>query len=218
MTFKYWISTITALSVALAMAGSTTAPSAEEAAAAPQSAWDKCLDTLENMPDYWTGWRRDFHNGYADSFEFYNSDGEYESPAVLVTDFTIDDTAYETVTSCFEGGKLSYVNTVMRSANTSGEAGTQAERHGEIYLDATGKVTKTLGWLENGGLDDKMKPITFPLNDKGYQLTRDCRPVALYKTTDDVQKALDATLGDIDGKRPDFTAEDYDWCTAAVAP
>lgn len=200
------------------MAASIAPLRAEEAADIAPSAWDKCAETLENMPDYWTGWRRDYQNGYADSFEFYNSGSEYDSPSVLITDFTIDDTAYETITSCFDSGKLSYVKTVMRSANTAGEIGTQAERHGEIYLDAAGKVTKTLGWIENGGLDDKMKPMVFPMNDPAYQVTRDCGPVSLYKTTADVQKALDATLGDIDGKRPDFTPEEYDWCAAAVAP
>ena len=217
MKLKYWRSIVTTLVALIAMPAGT-APLLAQETAAPASGWDKCVETLENMPDYWAGWRRDFHNGYADSFQFYNAGAEYESPAVLVTTATIDDTAYETVTSCFEGGKLSFVSTVMRSQNTAGEAGTQAERYGEIYLDASGAITKTLGWLSDGGLDANNQPPHFALDNPAYQLTRDCTPVALYKSVDDVQKALDAELGDIEGKRPAFKAEQYDWCAKAVTP
>jgi hypothetical protein len=202
------------LALVLLAAGSPV--QAQEQNEIPAGAPDICKEVLENTANDFTGWRRNFYNGYADSFEFH---GYPDETSALVRSFSIDDTAYEVDTSCFdETGKLSFVGTYMHSANMVGDTTQVLERYGEIEVDAKGKPTKAHGWIVTVPLDETIKPEKFPLTDAPHQLTRDCLSVELYASTAEVQTAMDAVLGDIDGKRPAFKATEYDWCAKATTP
>lgn len=168
---------------------------------------------MTQEPDAWIGWRRDFFNGYGDNFYFWKNIGPGpEAPSVLrLTDF-IDATVVLTTTYCYRADdSLAFILTVMDSANFS-DGNKRVSREGRIYVGRDGTVLKILGQI----LDDKQQP--HPLDNSDWQPMRGCSDVAFYKTAAEVQKAYESVLGDIEGKRPDFTPEGLNWCAKASGP
>ena len=175
-----------------------------------RGAWSACQDVVTKQQDAWIGWRRDFLNGYADHFNFWNNDGsDPRLPSVLRTTLVIDAIAVLTTTYCFRtDDTLAFIFTVMNSPNAAEGAhqGKSVSREGRIYIGKDGSVLKVLGQI----LDEEKKP--HPLDSPDWQLMRSCSPAPLYLKVSDVEAMYTAELGDIEGNRPAFTAEQLDWC------
>jgi hypothetical protein len=100
--------------------------------------WTACEAQVAAHSDgSWIGWHRDFGNGYADNFEFY--DGRFDDMAsVLKVALYIDGIAGEFTTWCYRGdGSLAMIEVTMGSPDmmAGGDMGPQIKREGRLYFD-----------------------------------------------------------------------------------
>jgi hypothetical protein len=127
----------------------------------------------------------------------------------------IDAIAFVTDTSCFRPDEsLAFIFSVMDAPNyalNENDPGHKyIRREGRIYFDASGKVVRVLGWFADSNgtkLED--------LNDKRFELARDCTPVSLHLKVDQVEAHYFSVLGDIEGMKPKYAEEQFDWCSVA---
>jgi hypothetical protein len=172
--------------------------------------WATCEAMIREAPDQWIGWRRDFFNGYGDAFRFWENRLTDNLPSVLVVERTIDATAFVTDISCYRRNEsLAFIFSVMQSHNTQ-DPDTYIQREGRIYFDQSGKVIRVFGWIA----DAEGKKLG-GLTDSRFQLTRDCTSVAVHPKIDDAITHYFSVLGDIDGTKPTFTEQQFDWCSVA---
>ena len=175
-----------------------------------------CAAMVKTYGELWTGWQRDFGNGYGDSLHFYDGRG-MDMPSVAVGSRMIDGIVSEETTWCYRlDGTLSTIAVSMfgpaLDANAE-EIGMGMERRGFLYFDAKGKSLQVLGYnadSDGAHLSD--------LTDPAYALPRPCNPVDVKLTADVLATEVDSVLGDIEGTHPAYTANEVDWCAVAVAP
>ena len=175
-----------------------------------------CAALVAAYGDSWTGWQRDFGNGYGDTLRFYDGRPS-EEPSVAVGSLAIDSVVWDETTWCYRtDGTLSTIEIATSGpAYSNGEevTGMGMERRGYLYFDAKGKLIQALGYnadSEGAHLSD--------LSDEAYSLARPCAPVDVKLTADAVGTQVESVLGDIEGKHPDYAANELDWCAVAVAP
>ena len=196
----------------LAILGMLVLPVMGQDLAETEAAKAECDALVEAAPDNWIGWRRDFGNGYTDSFEFH--DGRFDNrPSVLKTGGVIDAIALEETSWCYRGdGSLALIAVTMSSPDYAqgGDMGPLISREGRIYVGADGHVLRIAGWLTDG---DGVK--LGPLQMDTHQLARDCGPVDLRLRADDAEGEYLSVLGDIEGNHPEYTANELDWCAVA---
>ena len=171
-----------------------------------RAAWARCTALLAATPDDWTGWRRNSGGGYADHFELHEGDDDV---AVLVQTWLIDAIATQTDTACYRpDGTLAFIYSAMTSPNIAeGSDGTAITREGRLYFAPDGHLVRLLRGITADGRQ------VADIDDARYQLARGCGLPAPHATLLDVQRHLEAELGDIEGNRPAYTAEPLDWCS-----
>jgi hypothetical protein len=175
-----------------------------------RAAYAACTDYIEAQPDTWFGWRRVHDGGYADFFEFWDQGSDGYGPSVLRRTWLIDAIATETQTFCYRpDGTLAFVYAEMISPDMATD-GPAITRQGRIYVDPAGKVIRVLGKIVGEGFETT-------LGDEAHQLARGCWPLDLALTRDAAHTAYLAEMGDIDGSRPEYVANEYDWCSEAMA-
>ena len=163
--------------------------------------------------DNWVGWRRDFGGGYTDSFRFV--DGRWDG-GVSVVEVTrlIDALVSEVTTWCYGAdGMLALATVTMASPDmTGGEFGPLLVRQGRIYAD-NGAVVGVQGWVE-----DASGTVLGPVDSPDLMLARDCNLLDLRLTVDAAEAEYLSVLGDIEGNRPDYGPDQFDWCAVATLP
>ena len=167
-----------------------------------------CSAHLEAQPDNWFGWRRVYDGGYADIFEFWDQGADGYGPSVLKRTWLIDGIASEEQTFCYRpDGSLAFVYVEMTSPDIATD-GPALTRQGRIYVDPTGAVLRVLG---------KVVGDTFEttLTDEKHQLARGCWDLDLALTRDAVHTAYLSEMGDIDGSKPEYSPNLFDWCSKA---
>ena len=173
-----------------------------------RDAWTACTAHLEAQPDNWFGWRRVHDGGYADFFEFWDQGADGYGPSVLKRTFLIDAIASEEQTFCYRpDGTLAFVYAEMTSPDMATD-GPALTRQGRIYVDATGDVIRVLGKIVGEGFETT-------LHDSTHQLARGCWDLDLTLTRDAAHTAYLAELGDLDGSKPTYTPNPFDWCSVA---
>ncbi len=173
-----------------------------------RDAYVACTAHIDAQPDNWFGWRRVHDGGYADFFEFWDQGDDGYGPSVLKRRFLIDGIASEEQTFCYRpDGTLAFVYTEMTSPDMATD-GPALTRQGRIYVDPTGEVIRVLGKVVGDGFETT-------LDDATHQLARGCWDLDLTLTRDAVHTAYLAELGDIDGTKPDYKPNLFDWCSAA---
>jgi len=175
-----------------------------------------CAAMVKTYGELWTGWQRDFGNGYGDSLHFYDGRG-MDMPSVAVGSRMIDGIVSEQTTWCYRmDGTLSTIAVSMFGPALDAKAeetGMGMERRGYLYFDDKGETIEVLGYnadSDGAHLSD--------LTDPAYTLPRPCNPVDVKLTADLVATEVDSVLGDIEGTHPDYAPNDVDWCAVAVAP
>ena len=205
---------VAALVVALGIAGRAAAQ--DGAIAEVRSAWNACSAVTESAPDDWVGWRHDFFNGYGNNFRFYDRRWSGGEPSVLLREIATDGIFWETITSCFrEDGTLAFIFTTASSPNYAdgGDMGPMITREGRIYFNPDGEVIRTLGQI----VDESGKVVVKDgVDTDRYALARGCSPVTVHRTADEVEREYFSVLGEIDGTRPEFAPDTYDWCGAVA--
>jgi hypothetical protein len=99
----------------------------------------------------------------------------------------------------------------MTSPNmVDGFEGAAITREGRIYFSPTGEIIRVLGQITEEG-----KKVA-DMDNEQYQLARGCGLTQPHLSVADVRQHLESELGDIEGKRPEFTAEVLDWCELAA--
>jgi hypothetical protein len=197
--------------VAAALLLATPALAADEPAIEEvRAVYAACTDHLAAQSDNWFGWRRVHDGGYSDFFEFWDQGSDGYGPSILKRRYLIDAIASEEQTFCYRpDGTLAFVFTQMTSPNMAiGFDSPAITREGRIYVDPTGKVIRVLGKITGEGVEAT-------LDDEKYQLARGCWELDLTLTRDDVHTAYLAEMGDIDGTKPEYAANPYDWCSVA---
>ena len=198
-----------AVALAAALAASPVQAQDDEVIAEIREVWTACSNLLEMTAGEWTGWRRGFDGGYADHFEFHTG---ADDVSVLVQTWLIDAIATQTDTSCYRpDGTLAFIFSRMTSPNMAAGAGSGAlTREGRIYVSPEGEVIRVLGRITEDGSK------VADMDDDRYRLARGCALTQPHLTPDEVRWHLQAELGDIEGVRPEFTAETLDWCSMAA--
>jgi hypothetical protein len=177
-----------------------------------KEAWANCEAAVREYPDRWIGWRHNFLDGYGEDFQFYDN-RELDRPSVLVIGTMIDAIAFVTDTSCFRQDKsLAFIFSVMGAPNVSelGDNSIPVRREGRIYFDPSGKVIRVLGWFA-----DSNGTKLGDLNDKRFELARDCTPVSVHLKVDQVETHYFSVLGEMDGTKPPYREQEFDWCSVA---
>jgi hypothetical protein len=175
-----------------------------------KEAWANCEAALREYPDRWIGWRHNFLNGYGEDFQFYDN-RELDKPSVLVVGTMIDAIAFVTDTSCFRPNEsLAFIFSVMDAPNVNDPGDKSIRREGRIYFDASGNVVRVLGWVA-----DSNGTKLGDLNDRRFELARDCTPVSVHLKVDQVETHYFSVLGDIEGIKPKYTEKQFDWCSVA---
>jgi hypothetical protein len=177
-----------------------------------RNAWSACQDEMVKAPDDWIGWRRSFFNGYGDDFAFWdNRNASPPKVSILRTVQLIDAIAAETRVFCFRGdGTLAFIQTTMVSPNiVGGKQGEIVRREGSIYVSSKGDMLDISGQIVDPEQNSHL------LGNTDWQPARPCAPIALYLNVDDVERAYQAEMGDIEGKRPAFVPQTLDWCSRA---
>jgi len=173
-----------------------------------RAAYAACTAHLEAQPDNWFGWRRVYDGGYADIFEFWDQGADGYGPSVLKRTWLIDGIASEEQTFCYRpDGTLAFVYSEMVSPDMAqGMDAPGVTREGRIYVDPAGNVLRVLGKVVGSGFETT-------LDDEKHQLARGCWDLDLALTRDAVHTAYLAEMGDIDGSKPAYTANNFDWCS-----
>lgn len=177
-----------------------------------RAAWAACTAFMAKKSDAWIGWRRDFGNGYADYFEFWDNSGDGKTPSLLRETFFVDAIAKEVRLSCFRAeGSLAFLFTTMTSPNVAVQGGNGPElvREGRIYLDPKGAVLRVTAQVLQAG-----KKVA-DMDTNRYSLARGCGSIDLHLTLDTVRTHYEHEMGDIEGKRPDYAPNPFDWCASA---
>lgn len=176
--------------------------------------WADCQATIGDGTGGWSGWHSIYEGGYANMVEFY--DASDVGVSAMVENQSVDAIVYITTTSCFRqsNGQLAIIKTTMTGPNmaSGSEEYPALTRYGEVYYDETGSMAANLGWIE----DEAGKK--FKLDDPKYMLARGCNTVDLRNSVDDARKQVDSVLGDLEGTRPAYTPNPYDWCVDAKFP
>jgi hypothetical protein len=181
-----------------------------------KEAWANCEAALREYPDRWIGWRHNFLNGYGEDFQFYDNrdlltEPHLHRPSVLVIFTMIDAIAFVTDTSCFRpDGSLAFIFSVMEAPNVNDPGDKSTRREGRIYFDPSGKVVRVLGWFA-----DSNGTKLGDLNDRRFELARDCTPVSVHLKVDQVETHYFSVLGDIQGAKPIYNDQQLGWCSAA---
>ncbi|WP_454816078.1 hypothetical protein [Labrys neptuniae] len=207
------------LMIGLLVAIATGQVQAEETLPEPFArAWQACQDRMTSQPNDWIGWRRDFFNGYGDTFAYWSRETAVAGqPAVLRTETLIDGAHSVSTIYCFQAdGRPALSRSVMASVNIADGPNTEAplRREGWIFFKPDGALDRVIGRL----VDDTGK--SHRLDEAGWVPGRGCdqQKVALFERADDVTKAYVAEMGDIEGKRPAFKPEELNWCDKAQTP
>lgn len=198
------------LPLATLLLSSVPALAQEPAIEEIRAAWQACSTRLEQKPDDWTGWRRNFDGGYADHFEFHDGgDGE---PSVLVQTWLIDAIATQTDTSCYRAdGTLAFLFSRMVSPNVAADVeGSTLAREGRLYFDPSGTLIRVLTRVLEGDVE------VAGMDTERYSLARGCGLTAPHPTVATVRDHLTAELGDIEGNRGDYVLPSLDWCAIAT--
>ena len=188
----------------------------EAAIAEIRETWAQCTAILENDGESWAGWRRDFGNGYADSFEFFDRRLDDTSASVLRQVQLVDGIVSIETISCFRPDQsLAFIYTVMHSPDMSDEAAMEGplSREGRIYFDRNGEVIQLLGQIV--GADGA---VLGAADDPDIMLARGCYDVDVHRTLDDVEREYLSVLGDIEGNKPAYEPDNLDWCASAAPP
>ncbi len=173
-----------------------------------RDAYAACTAHLEQQRDNWFGWRRVHDGGYADFFEFWDQGSDGYGPSILKRTYLIDAIASEEQTFCYRpDGTLAFVYAEMTSPDMATD-GPALTRQGRIYVDPTGEVIRVLGKVVGEGFETT-------LTDEKHQLARGCWDLDLALTRDAVHTAYLAEMGDIDGSKPAYTPNLFDWCSVA---
>ena len=93
--------------------------------------------------------RRDFGDGYADSFQFHDGRDDDRASVLQTTEF-IDGFAREDTPWCYRcDDTLALISITMISPDMANgcEAGPLIKREGRIYFDADGRRTRVIGWI-----------------------------------------------------------------------
>lgn len=185
---------------------------AQEAAIAEvRERWERCTALVTEAPDDWLGWRRDFQNGYGDSFQLWDRTWEEGGAAVLRQVFLIDGIAIETDTHCFrEDGSLAFIYSEMVSPNMAvGFEGPSIAREGRLYFDPSGERIRVLQQITQDG--EKVADG----DNADYQLARGCGGLDVHMTLAAAYAHAESELGDIEGNRPAYERQIMDWCEAS---
>jgi hypothetical protein len=171
--------------------------------------WSSCRTLMDS--DDWLGWRRDFGNGYGDTFELWDREGAGVS--ALKVNFMIDGIATETQTSCFrKDGGLTFVLVEMLSPNQAANTDQSSliKREGRIYVSPSHDILRITGQIA----DEAGRKLS-NLDSSKYQLARGCWALDLHLSLDRARDHLVSEQGDIEGKHPADTANAFDWCAIA---
>ncbi|MDC9822164.1 hypothetical protein PRN20_00335 [Devosia sp. ZB163] len=168
-------------------------------------AWDACTGLIDQSPNEWTGWRRNFDGGYADHFEFHEAT---DGSGVLVQTWLIDAIATQKDTSCFrKDGTLAFLYSEMTSPNMAqGADGPAITREGRLYFSPDGRLVRVMKRITEAGKE------VAPIDNDRYQMARGCELTAPHATMDDVRSHMISELGDIEGTRGEFKRQGLDWC------
>lgn len=196
------------LAAALFLAATPALAQDTPAIAEIRDAHAACTAHLEAQPDNWFGWRRVYDGGYADIFEFWDQGADGYGPSVLKRTWLIDAIASEEQTFCYRpDGTLAFVYTEMTSPDMATD-GPALTRQGRIYVDPSGDVIRVLGKIVGDGFETT-------LTDEKHQLARGCWELDLALTRDAAHTAYLSEMGDIDGSKPAYTPNPFDWCAVA---
>ena len=104
------------------------------------------------------------------------------------------------------------IEVIMRSPNMAagGDMGPLIRREGRLYFDAEGRNVAIRAWIS----DAEGKTLG-AVDSAEYQLARGCNLVDLRLSVDDANRHYLSVLGDIEGNRPTYTANELDWCAEA---
>jgi hypothetical protein len=175
--------------------------------------WAGCQGNITNgdVGD-WVGWHRDLGGGYADNFEFYDGYEDVRQSTLKVSVY-IDGIAAEDTTWCYrDDGVLAMIAITMRSPDmvAGGGMGPLIAREGRLYFDEKGYRIAVRGWLA-----DAQGNKVGTIDSVEHQLARGCSPVDLRLNAGDARAAYVAELGDIEGNRPVYAANELGWCAEA---